>query len=92
METQDLSKNIYLYVIGATQGLQNIGVTKHVDVKLADLQAASDLPLIIHLKTLAPRPRRTLWRVQHAMRSKRQAGNWYDLSPDAARHALQERL
>lgn len=51
---------IYIYVIGPTEGVQIIGKARHVDVRLADLQAVSEQPLIIHYKAQVKRTRRVM--------------------------------
>jgi len=74
------------------ESLQNIGVGRHVDVRLANLQLTSELALIIHFKILAPRHRRTLWQVHWALKEWRQEGDWFDVNPAKAMNAIQDKL
>lgn len=83
---------LFIYVIGPPDGLQNIGKARHVDVMLADLQASSPLPLIIHYKAQVSRPRRVIWGVHWALREVRQSGDWFDISPADAVREIQARI
>jgi hypothetical protein len=77
----------FVYVIGAEDGAQKIGISNRIETRLTDLQTACPMELKVHgrLRCDTEAQARAVERLAHRiLHRQRRRGEWFDVTPERA--------